>query len=268
MLYVGIEWEPQFTFLRYPQYSVHFKWTHGLQPEIVRQETRQVIVRVSPICFYDEVADQDRWAGFRITLDGDNIEVRTVPVPLCKLPEEIARSNHLLKQFTLWLASRYGPVGVFFPRTIWSYPAVEKIPMGTGTVVLTGDNEMYRFAIALTKHVNVSCIPDMLATKHSVQAHVRENHLVVSWRNKLCLTRQRLHLRVPYTWSRYHDLPQIVQVDECTSVCRVHTKVKAASLLFHPGLITTTHHTFQLDQDPILIGYSRGETYVDRGGLR
>ncbi len=208
---IGIEWEPQFTLLRYPNHSVYFKTSLRRRASVIAeyggvgiyaQDDSQKRVTVDLAATYDiwtasKVAEYNarHKSPYRYTsTDGKNFEVITKPVPLDKLGSEIISAEKHLKNFCEKVVDLTGPLGVFLP--MWdsgfgqpskhvniSNEAGLSITRGTGKILSKKLSELSSKGFFSNINLKGDC------TKH----------------------RNRLHVTVPYNFTDYDKLLKLCE---------------------------------------------------------
>lgn len=196
-LTVGIEWEPQFTFLNYPNHRVYFKTTKRRKFLVYTQHETSDINRVT----LDVPPSFNTWRSTRVatnnmnknnryrytSIDQTNFEVITKPVTVEKLPLEIIKADRYLKEFCLNISKVVGRIGVFLPN--WGY--------GTPS-----------------KHINISdklpikFIPDSDVDfyKEVRGLHTKGFHSKIEFKGECRNHKERVHLTVPYNFTDYNRL--------------------------------------------------------------
>lgn len=113
-LVVGMEWEPQFTLLNFPQCRVEV---------LSAVDVDRAAVWVSPQGGVVDLIIPEHFLSRRIGIDEavGNLEVRSVPVPVSGRDwvGEVAQCQAALEALVCTLAEAVGPVGVFLPASMW-----------------------------------------------------------------------------------------------------------------------------------------------------
>lgn len=240
-VYVGIEWEPQLTFLNYPKLSVYVLTTifKDVKVKLKSNDSYDYVLLSIPYEFLNKRIGVDKAVM--------NVEVRSEPVKLSNLKNEIEKCNIELANFIEKLTFYVGPVGVFIPSLY------HKMRVGELTHVSTNCKMLF-----LTKHVNVSLCPNYL---HDEPIHLYYNMIWeyelchknknkfhycefnFSWYKHSCLKSQRAHIRVPYLFNDYEFLVSAILNRESKYIIRYD------------------------NYDPKLIGYCKKDKYIMINGL-
>lgn len=174
---IGLEYEVQFTLLRHKKMKVYI----GSSTEIGDKPFvafGQVYISAAPIELrYSGGPEFNLSMKCDCSLVGDGLlELRTPPVPLRQLKREIKKLEAGLAMFAVGLAKKYGPVGVFLPRS--EYNTRARMP-------------------APSKHCNLSWptgVPRRLFKDIQYRVEPGSKHVM------------RYHLFVPYDFTNYSSL--------------------------------------------------------------
>lgn len=181
----GIEWEPQFTLLNYPNKDVMVTGTtvydtpyvggcgdSGCKCSLLRDE----------VWLHLPLKTLDSIDGGRGLLDIDdgvsNLEVRTKPTRLPRLSTGITLVDSYLAALVKVIARTVGPVGVFLPQTLLTKRELDAAGLD----------------VCVTKHFNFSMNIDWMPDKTEV-----------GYTSALC-GGTRMHVPVPYQFSDYRGL--------------------------------------------------------------
>lgn len=244
--YVGIEWEPQLTLLNYPRLSVYV---------LMRSLSEDIKIEVKNMDnpFYSHISlfiPPYLFSGTkRIGIDKTvmNLEVRSRPVKLDNLKDEIEKCNMELAHFIEKLSSYVGPVGVFIPSLYY------KDCLSNHCNILV-----------LTKHVNVSLCPIYLRNKPVHAGYImydedmnKKYELSNKGKFHYCefdffwdkcyrldyLESQRMHVKVSYLFNDYESLVSAILNRESKYIIRYD------------------------NYDQKLIGYCKKDKYIMINGL-
>lgn len=214
-LLIGIEWEPQFTLLKYPNYMVYFRTTKKRKSSVSRNpnnssssinlgymgisngdgRTKIIYVNIAPS--YDiwnatKVASHNmtKSSPYRyLSIDNINFEVITKPVRIGRLQKEIGKAGKKIEEFCLLIYDLIGDAGIFLPN--W-----EK-----------GFNKP-------SKHINISAPNPFILIYESDEKflkYVRSSKdkgfgSKVEIKGECYKHSNRVHLTVPYNFTDYEEL--------------------------------------------------------------
>ena len=201
---IGIEWEPQFTLLDYPNHTVYFKITKRRKSFIYTQHdtpnTDRVTIEVPP--------SYNTWRSTNVSsnnmnknnrykytsIDQTNFEVITKPVPIEKLTSEIIKADKHLKEFCINLSKLSGRLGVFLPN--WQYGSPSKhinISDKQGIEFITNSDVDFYSEV---RNLNTKGFHSKIEMKGECRSH-----------------KERVHLTVPYNFTDYNRLLEIFYKD-------------------------------------------------------
>lgn len=169
-VYIGIEWEVQLTLLDYPQCCVRVLYGEGVeQPTAYHSQKERMVYLTFPYSYAQEYLTDP------VCL---NLELLSVPASLTGLPAECRAATTRLARVLKEIATRYGPVGAFWPR--------DRHQEGT------------RQPYYLSKHVNISRTPEWVDEKErGFSRHLWEEQVAI-----------RFHMCVGY---RARDYPALFE---------------------------------------------------------
>lgn len=256
---IGIEWEPQFTFLNWPKHSVYIKNTKSRKGKVYPEPDQTILVKLEP-CYQRVTVEvppsfhvgrstnvaSNNWDAnnqYQYTsIDGTNFEVITKPVKIEKLPSEIMKADKHLKDFCIKLVKLSGPLGVFLPN--WEYG----------------------FGIP-SKHINISLdnvTLDMKSDRRFMKSRIGWNDKgfvsKLDIKGECRLHQSRIHITVPYNFNDYSGLldffkqSRINKSDIMTYIYKWSVKHPMPVI---PG---TKKHA-------IFLGYIKNNEYIKLNGL-
>jgi hypothetical protein len=253
-LVIGIEYEPQFTFLRYPNHRVDFVENdhvvsksadrfvadfvmepRSILPIVIIAVNTKVIIAVNTNYYprYIQLDGKVRKLFRNISVDRTNLEIKTNPTCLRNLRFEIEAADLCLQDYTVMLKQNVGSTGIFFPRSRLCLEEMVVVP-------IESSNYMYRFSldkrrIALdskpvlikpfiktsyrkfelgkftpSKHVNISF---ERYRNRRIKAWTGVNNTSyrgILFKNITGSIHGRLHLTVPYNFTDYEGLANVV----------------------------------------------------------
>jgi len=107
---IGIEWEPQVTLQKYPNYLVNVVWSNIPTIKVSRQVDH--IYLLIPSSLKNMLKEKNMY------VDVGNMEIYTDPVDIKHLNAEIAKRYKLFKEFWVLVASSINQmIGVFLPAS-------------------------------------------------------------------------------------------------------------------------------------------------------
>ena len=175
-LLVGIEWEPQLTLEEYPQKKVFVFEPYHLDKTATCGVDDCFGEKVVSLCpFYGS----KKYSRISYDMPVHNLEVRTNPVTLRELPDEIAECQKQLAEFVIDLAKDVGGVGVFLPRS-------ERKKMRD------------RRYLNISKHLNLSVDIERYTPTFPKRDVDLEEGIQIKASDPGYPSSHRLHLKIPY----------------------------------------------------------------------
>ena len=177
---IGIEWEPQISLQKYPNYHINVKW--GNFPVIKVSRQKGYVYLFIPDSLREMLKTKNMY------IDVGNMEIYTDPVDIKHLPVEINKRYKLLKEF--WVLAAEGinqMIGVFLPAS---------------------NQEPF-----VTKHVNLSYTVKPEVARRLIEEYRagkrQRNPYVPMFDIKEAVGsyhHERVHLKVPYNFQHYEAL--------------------------------------------------------------
>lgn len=207
-----------------------------------------------------------------ISVDGSNIEFRTMPSSVKQLTNSIIISDALLRLFMEKLAGCIpGGIGVFLPKTTRSENTSYSAPDLFGII----NTEKY-LEFSPTKHVNISFPDTSIYDPYFIcksKLKVRNFLTKVKFKTRQPFSPKRMHITVPYNFTDYVGLVAVAYpMYERVSTCP-HTVI-------HGQPVTDVVDQFNMVVEylddwarnnpmptPILLKYVRHEKIVNLKGL-
>lgn len=257
---IGIEWEPQFTLLNYPNHSVYFKNTTRRKSSIIVEnnaggiyanETSNLRVVVDLASTFDvwqatRVAanNADKSSAYKYTsTDGKNLELITRPVTPDKLQSEIEKVETKLRVLCEQLVGTTGPLGVFLPA--WD--------PGFGQP---------------SKHINISSKEGIVLRKgqmKSLSTKIAELN-ATGFFSSICLKsecrkhRQRIHVTVPYNFTDYNRLLKFFSNN-------IAHEAKIITYIYEWSVVNPMPYMWKTQKQGIFLGYIHKKRYNRVEGL-
>jgi hypothetical protein len=256
---IGIEWEPQFTLLRYPNHSVYFKVTKKRKPFIhleytspeiykLEQTFKRVFVEL-PLSYNVKLSNFVALKNWHIknpyryvSIDNINFEVITKPVTLDKLPNEMVKADQHLKKFCLKIEKLVGPLGVFLPT--WELGFSQP-----------------------SKHVNISSKKEMefidiggKFLRETLKIAHNGFSSTINFKGECRIHQRRLHITVPYNFTDYKGLMELTSLP----------KISKADLIFYLYEWSLKHpmpYMKSTKKRGIFLAFLSGKEYNKVGGL-
>jgi hypothetical protein len=256
---IGIEWEPQFTLLKWPTYPVYIKNTKKRIGSVIPQyfnadgyiskssyQRVSVEVPASYGVWRSTNAAYNNWNRknpYRyMSIDGTNFEIITKPVKIEKLSSEIKKADKHLKEFCGKLFKLTGPLGVFLPNWEFGYGVPSKhvnISLDDMLLLPKSDNKFLKSLIGFKDRGFVSKI-DLKGECHTHQS--------------------RVHITVPYNFDDYDGLLDFFQ----------KTKINKSDIMFYLYQWSIKHpmpFMSNTDKKGIFLGHFSKKEYIKVNGL-
>lgn len=115
--FIGLEYEPQFTLLEYPNLSVHFEVINStLYVYLHKPRIQSKTIKIENMKIDYHLRNQALFCSLQqVDIDIDNMEFRTLPTYMDNLPQKIKQCEQLIYGITIDIAKVCGPTGVFLP---------------------------------------------------------------------------------------------------------------------------------------------------------
>lgn len=255
---IGLEWEPQFTALRYQNMPVLFRyisdakqWSISVEDyERDNDDVKEAVIVTVP----------KSHLSHELSIDGDNLEIRTLPVLLNVIEEEIDRAFDTLKGFSEKLFYVVGPLAVFLPASKLSNkgirPVSKHVNYSFKQYAKSKSNPFRRSGISLDGSL--------------YKPSTGKNERGVRW-----------HLFIPYNFMFYTKLAEVFVdygntgevFEKLLSEEKAEVSITAEDILHHnkcfakiTDIVSKWHEQQPMDK-PIMLGYVRTGKFVVRHRL-
>lgn len=276
---IGIEWEPQFTLLEYPNRPVDFipLWSsdHQINSIKISPNGKQISVLIREAVFKGYLFKKYTYEHSYISTDPvkRNLEVRTYPVPVEDLPNQIQKCNRLLHKFILKMKQYTSDgIGVFLPKAI----------LEVSDVISFYDEEDHRYKFVThhipSKHVSISFSDAYNYSNKGIKLdglndlsqqlfHLKEYNELNSFRSFIKSRfstidyNRRIHITVPYNFTDYQGiLPVAKQLWESNKNTWLKNYLAMAKYIDNWAKNNE-------QKKPLLVGCVKVNKYIKAGGL-
>lgn len=177
---IGIEWEPQVSLQKYPNYRITVQWGNFSVIKASRQKDHVYI--------YIPQALRDNLKVRNMYVDVDNMEIYTDPVPINKLNAEINHRYKILKEFWVLASSHLNQmIGVLLP-------ASSQAPFVTKHVSMSYTVKPSVAARLIAEYASGKQRRNPYEPKFDIKEAISTYH------------ESRVHLKVPYNFVHYAAL--------------------------------------------------------------